>query len=113
MASEQLHFAVFLGSTRAGRQAPRVSEQVKARLEGLGHKVTILDPIEIPSFEAFHKPIHHYKAGEEIPAELRHWADLLTSVDGYAVVACEYNHAPSPALLAALDHFWKPQYLFK
>lgn len=113
ICTKPLNFAVFLGSTRPGREAPRISELVAQRLEQLGHKVTLLDPVEFPSLETFHKPIHHYKEGEEVPAELAAWASRLKAVDGFAIVACEYNHAPSPALLAVLDHFYEQQYLFK
>jgi NAD(P)H-dependent FMN reductase len=111
-STRPLKIVLIVGSTRNGRQATRVSPHVEEALKAKGAEVSVLDA-ESVNFDKFVKPFHHYKPEEEVPAEVARWAAELTAADGFAIVSPEYNHTPSPAVLAVIDHFYHGQYKFK
>jgi NAD(P)H-dependent FMN reductase len=81
-------------------------------LEGRGHHVTLIDPLE----ETYQLPLLNkmYKEyGEgDAPENMERIAGILDDADGFVVVSGEYTHSVPPALKNLLDHFQK-EYLFK
>ena len=106
-----LKIAVLLGSVRRDRMGSRASKLVVRELERRGHKVHLVDPIELqlPLLDRMYK--EHPKG--EAPEPLERLAELYRSADGFLVVSGEYNHGIPPALKNLLDHFleeyfWRP-----
>jgi len=105
---------VILGSTRTGRLAPTVGANIIKRLENRGHSITLIDPLkEEYDLPLLQKPYHHYKDPNEAPPKLKNIASIFEKADGFILISSEYNHAPPPALLNMLDHFYFNQYRFK
>jgi NAD(P)H-dependent FMN reductase len=111
MPGRALHFAVLLGTVRHNRIGIRPARFVLAECARRGHQVTLVDALELqlPLLDRMYK---EYAAGEA-PAELQQLAELYRSVDGFLIVAGEYNHGIQPGLKNLLDHFleeyfWRP-----
>ncbi|XP_055333720.1 uncharacterized protein LOC129585161 [Paramacrobiotus metropolitanus] len=113
MSSEKLNLVVFLGSVRQGRLADRVGKFIRKQLESRGHRVTILDPLELKLGEV-HQPLHFYRNPAEAPEILRTVNKTIQDADAFVAVAAEYNSAISPSLCSIMDHFppasysWRP-----
>jgi NAD(P)H-dependent FMN reductase len=110
-ASRKLSVAVLLGSVRRDRMGSRAAKLVVRELEGRGHDVHLVDPLEVqlPLLDRMYK---EHAAGEA-PENLERLATLYRGVDGFLVVSGEYNHGIPPALKNLLDHFleeyfWRP-----
>lgn len=106
-----LSIAVLLGSMRRDRMGSRAAKLVVRELERRGHKVHLVDPLELqlPLLDRMYK--EHPKG--EAPEPLERLADLYRRADGFLVVSGEYNHGIPPALKNLLDHFleeyfWRP-----
>lgn len=105
-----LNLAVILGSVRRDRIGLRVARFVVAALQGRGHQVTLVDPVEspLPLLDRMYK--EHPPGGA--PAVLERLAGVIRGADAYVVVSAEYNHSVPPALSNLLDHFLE-EYAFK
>lgn len=108
---KSLSIAVLLGSVRRDRMGARASTLVTRELERRGHKVHLIDPLELqlPLLDRMYK--EHPKG--EAPEPLEGLAQLYRRVDGFLIVSGEYNHGIPPALKNLLDHFleeyfWRP-----
>lgn len=106
-----LSIAVLLGSVRRDRMGSRAAQLVIRELERRGHRVDLVDPLDLqlPLLDRMYK--EHPKG--EAPEPLERLADLYRNADGFLVVSGEYNHGIPPALKNLLDHFleeyfWRP-----
>jgi NAD(P)H-dependent FMN reductase len=106
-----LSIAVLLGSVRRDRAGTRAAKLVVRELEQRGHRVELVDPLELqlPLLDRMYK--EHPKG--EAPETLERLADTYRKADGFLVVSGEYNHGIPPALKNLLDHFleeyfWRP-----
>ena len=106
-----LSIAVLLGSVRRDRAGTRAAKLVVRELEQRGHRVELVDPLELqlPLLDRMYK--EHPKG--EAPETLERLADTYRNADGFLVVSGEYNHGIPPALKNLLDHFleeyfWRP-----
>jgi NAD(P)H-dependent FMN reductase len=89
----------------------RAALLVIRELERRGHKVDLVDPLELqlPLLDRMYK--EHPKG--EAPESLERLAEIYRKADGFLVVSGEYNHGIPPALKNLLDHFleeyfWRP-----
>ena len=98
-----LRFAVLFGSVRSDRQGIRAARFVTEQLRRRGHEPTLVDAVEcrLPLLDRMYK---EYPKGEA-PAVLERLAALYRAVDGFVIVAGEYNHGVQPGLKNLLDHF--------
>lgn len=105
-----LNLPIILGSVRRDRIGLRVARFAAAALEGRGHQVTLVDPIEyaLPLLDRMYK---EYPRGQA-PATLERLAEVVRRADAYVIVSGEYNHSIPPALSNLLDHFLE-EYFFK
>lgn len=89
----------------------RASKLVVRELEQRGHRVDLVDPLELqlPLLDRMYK--EHPKG--EAPEPLERLAKIYRKADGFLIVSGEYNHGIPPALKNLLDHFleeyfWRP-----
>jgi NAD(P)H-dependent FMN reductase len=106
-----LSIAVLLGSVRRDRVGTRASKLIIRELERRGHRVQLVDPLELqlPLLDRMYKEHPKGKA----PEPLERLAEIYRKADGFVVVSGEYNHGIPPALKNLLDHFleeyfWRP-----
>ena len=106
-----LAIAVLMGSVRRDRMGSRAARLVIRELERRGHRVQLVDPLELqlPLLDRMYK--EHPKG--EAPEPLERLAALYREADGFLIVSGEYNHGIPPALKNLLDHFleeyfWRP-----
>src|SRR4249919_1122940 len=106
-----LSIAVLLGSVRRDRVGTRASKLIIRELERRGHRVELVDPLELqlPLLDRMYKEHPKGKA----PEPLERLAEIYRNADGFVVVSGEYNHGIPPALKNLLDHFleeyfWRP-----
>lgn len=96
---------------RRDRMGSRAARLVIRELELRGHRVELVDPLELqlPLLDRMYK--EHRKG--EAPEALERLAEIYRNADGFLVVSGEYNHGIPPALKNLLDHFleeyfWRP-----
>ena len=112
-----MRLLVFLGSARRSSppRPPRLGERVALacvrQLEAGGHAVTLVDPLELDTGQAF-RPHFAYPEGRA-PAALDALAQRIGEADAYVMVSPEYNHSMSPALAHLLNHFGSSLYSFR
>ena len=106
-----LNFLVVFGSVRRDRRGIGLARFLTAAIQGRGHSVTLVDPMEttLPLLDRMYK---EYPQGEA-PEVLERLAGQIRLADGLVLVSAEYNHSIPPALSNLLDHFleeyfWKP-----
>ncbi|MEM1130207.1 MAG: NAD(P)H-dependent oxidoreductase [Pseudomonadota bacterium] len=108
---------VFLGSRRASapprpaRLGERVARAFVGQIEGGGHQVTLIDPLDFPALDEF-KPHFSYRKGAA-PEPLDVLAGQIGKADAYVMVSPEYNHSMSPALADLLNHFGASLFAYK
>jgi NAD(P)H-dependent FMN reductase len=105
-----LNLAIILGSVRRDRIGLRVARYAVAALQGRGHQVTLVDPVEYP-LPLLDRMYKEYAQGQA-PDVLERLAEVIRRADGYVIVSAEYNHSIPPALSNLLDHFLE-EYFFK
>src|SRR6476619_461283 len=96
-----LNISVILGSVRRDRIGIRVARFAVAALQGRGHAVTLVDPLEYP-LPLLDRMYKEYAPGQA-PAVLELLAAIIKAADAYAIVSGEYNHSIPPALSNVLD----------
>src|SRR6476646_3474166 len=106
-----LRFAVLFGSMRSDRAGIRAARFILEQLRRRGHEPTLVDALEcrLPLLDRMYK---EFPKGEA-PAVMERLATLYREVDGFVIVAGEYNHGIQPGLKNLLDHFleeyfWRP-----
>src|SRR3954447_13257787 len=106
-----LRFAVLFGSMRRDRAGIRAARFILEQLRRRGHEPTLVDALEcqLPLLDRMYK---EFPKGEA-PAVMERLATLYREVDGFVIVAGEYNHGIQPGLKNLLDHFleeyfWRP-----
>src|SRR4051794_2386436 len=106
-----LRFAVLFGSMRSDRLGIRAARFAMEQLRRRGHEPTLVDALEcrLPLLDRMYK--EHPKG--EAPAVMERLATVYRAVDGFVIVAGEYNHGIQPGLKNLLDHFleeyfWRP-----
>ena len=108
--------AVLVGSMRGDRMGDRAAKWVIAELKKRGHEVVRVDALELglPLLDRMWKEIKGKPEDHaELYAKLKPLADLYERVDGFCVVAGEYNHSVQPGLANLIDYFleeyfWRP-----
>jgi len=105
-----LRFAVLFGSMRSDRAGIRAARFIVEQLRRRGHEPTLVDALEcrLPLLDRMYK--EHPKG--EAPAVMERLAALYREVDGFVIVAGEYNHGVQPGLKNLLDHFLE-EYFFR
>ncbi len=106
-----LELAVLYGSLRRDRQGIRAARFIVEQLRRRGHAPTLVDALacRLPLLDRMYE--EHPKG--EAPEPLERLAALYRRVDGFVIVAGEYNHGIQPGLKNLLDHFleeyfWRP-----
>jgi len=97
---------IIIGSTRPGRFADKPAEWISARANARGEfDVELLDlrDYPLPFFEEKASPAW---GPSENPVAKR-WQQKIDSLDGFIIVAAEYNRGPTAALKNALDYAYR------
>ena len=100
------YIPVILGSTRRGRQSPKVARFVSDRLKRTGRIETeILDLLE------YNFPLMEERLSrrEDPPPRLREYAEKINRADSIVIVTPEYNNGYPGVLKNALDYLL-PEY---
>jgi NAD(P)H-dependent FMN reductase len=105
-----LNIPVILGTVRRDRIGLRVARYAVTALQGRGHEVTLVDPVEyrLPLLDRMYKE----HAPGQAPEVLERLAGVIKAADAYVIVSGEYNHSIPPALSNLLDHFLE-EYFFR
>ena len=101
-----LKLAVITVSTRPGRVGPAISDWFvsRARAEG-GFEVVPVDLAEI-ALPLFDEP-KHPRLKDYQHDHTKRWSAIVEAADAFVFVAPEYNFAPSPVLVNALDYLFQ------
>ena len=103
---ERFYIPVILGSTRRGRQSPRVARFLAERMRRTGRIETeILDLAEY-NFPIMEERLHHR---DDPPPGVPEFASKLARADALVIVSPEYNNGYPGVLKNALDYFL-PEY---
>ena len=112
--------AVLQGSVRSERLGDRVAKWAMKQLESRGHEAVLVDAAELdlPLLNKMWKEIDGKRAPtppefQELFHKLAPIAEIYARVDGFCVVAAEYNHSVVPSLTNLIDYFleeyfWRP-----
>ncbi|GLY32460.1 NAD(P)H-dependent oxidoreductase [Kineosporia sp. NBRC 101731] len=104
MSQEPIQLAVIIGSVRAGRFGPAVTQWFAGQTRD--HSAVTVDVIDL---EQYPLPLRMPDFGEEPPVEVapvkNALGERLQRADAYVVVTPEYNHAPPAALKNAIDWY--------
>jgi NAD(P)H-dependent FMN reductase len=93
---------VIVASTRPGRLGPSVAAWFQEVARGHGRfEVELVDLAEV-NLPMFDEPQHPAK-GLYAHEHTRRWAARIATGDAFVIVTPEYNHAPPPSLVNALD----------
>lgn len=100
--------ALIVGSVRRDRQGIKVARWMERKLQGRGHQVFLVDPMELdlPLLDRM------YKEMSDPSAKLKDLREKIKGADGYLAVSPEYNHSTSAAMKNTLDYFLE-EYFFK
>lgn len=96
---------IIIGSTRPGRISPPIAQWVaKAATAHGGFDVELVDLLdhELPLLD---EPAHPRLAKYQ-HEHTRRWASKVAQADAFVFVTPEYNSAPSPSLLNAVDYLY-------
>ena len=99
-----LTISILFGSVRDGRLGIRFAKCLEQAVKSRGHTPVLIDPLEY-DFPLLHKRFSEYAPGQA-PAHMAKLSKILADSDAFILVSAEYNHAPPPALLNLLDHFY-------
>jgi NAD(P)H-dependent FMN reductase len=94
---------IIIGSTRRGRFAAHPAEWIEARARKHGaFEVELLDlrDYPMPFFDEEGSPAMTPSTDETA----RRWQKKIAGLDGFIVIAAEYNHGPTAVLKNALDY---------
>jgi NAD(P)H-dependent FMN reductase len=100
------YIPIILGSTRRGRQSPKVARFIEDRLKKTDRAETeILDLLEYN----FPMMDERLSRRDDPPARLREFADKIARADSIVIVTPEYNNGYPGVLKNALDYL-SPEY---
>lgn len=94
---------IIIGSTRPGRFADKPAEWILGRAMATGEFDVELIDLRDYSLPFFEEPASPAWAPSQ-NAEAQRWQKKIASLDGYIVLAAEYNRGPTAALKNALDY---------
>lgn len=100
--TEPLTIGIIVGSVREGRMSLPIANWVKAQIDARDEfAADLLDLAEwqLPMFAEPNPPATGKYTGEK----QRAWAATISPLDGYILIAPEYNHGISAVLKNALD----------
>jgi NAD(P)H-dependent FMN reductase len=93
---------VIVASTRPGRLGPSVATWFQEVAQAHGRfEVELVDLAEV-NLPMFDEPQHPAK-GQYAHEHTKRWAARVAAGDAFVIVTPEYNHAPPPSLVNALD----------
>jgi NAD(P)H-dependent FMN reductase len=103
-----LTIPIILGSTRRGRQSPKVARFLHQRLQAAGVQSELLDlaDYDFPIME------ERLSKRDDPPPRLREFAAKVAAADALCIVTPEYNNGIPGVLKNALDYLW-PEYARK
>lgn len=102
---------IVICSTRPGRLGPKIGawmHAIAAAREDITARLVDIADFGLPLFD---EP-RHPRLGDYAHDHTRRWAASVGAADGFAFVAPEYNHGPTPALVNALA-FLGPEWALK
>ncbi len=102
---------VVICSTRPGRLGPKIGDwfhTIAAAQDGITARLIDIADFALPMFD---EP-RHPRLGDYAHEHTKRWAASVAAADGFAFVAPEYNHGPTPALVNALT-FLGPEWALK
>lgn len=97
------HIQIIVGSTRPNRAGRKVADWYKNELKvPAGSTVEIVDLLDVnlPLLDEAMPAMYGQYANDHT----KKWSEIVNKADGFVWVTPEYNHAPSPALLNAIDY---------
>ena len=105
-----LNISIILSSVREKSQGTKAAKFILNKCLERGYNVTLIDPKEynLPLLDKMYKD---YQKGSA-PETLEKLHNILSTSDGYIIVAVEYNHSLPPALTNLMDYF-REEYFFK
>lgn len=101
-----IRIAVVTGTTRPGTKSPAVADWIAAHAAGRTDiEVSKLDIADfgLPLLDELMPPAR----GQYSKDHTRRWAEAVADYDGFIFVTPEYNHAPAPALVNAIDYLFR------
>lgn len=106
-----MNIPVIYGSVRRERKGIRAARFIIRTLEGRGHEVPFVDPVEYP-LPLLDRMYKEYDEGGA-PEVMESLARIYRSADAFVFVTGEYNHGIPPAMKNQIDHFletwfWRP-----
>ena len=111
MSDAQPTVGIVVCSTRPGRVGRKVANWFLGAAEAFdGLDATLLDLADfaLPVYDE----ARHSRFGDYEHDHTKRWAKAVGACDGFAFVAPEYNHGPSPALVNALTYLG-PEWAYK
>jgi NAD(P)H-dependent FMN reductase len=105
------HIQVIVGSTRPGRVGNKVAEWFLAQADvPAGSTVEVIDllDVDLPMLDEAMPAMYGQYANDHT----KKWSAQISKADAYVWVTPEYNHAPSPALLNAINYL-KQEWSYK
>ncbi|SYZ74744.1 putative flavoprotein [Candidatus Zixiibacteriota bacterium] len=95
------YLPIILGSTRRGRQSPKVARFIYKHLSQTGRVTT-----EILDLQEYNFPMmeERLRLRDDPPPRLQEFADKVNSADGLVIVTPEYNNGYPAPLKNALDY---------
>lgn len=94
---------VIIGSTRPGRLGlPIGSWAAGAAVRHGGFEVEVVDLVDF-DLPVFNEP-HHPRMGKYTHDRTVRWSEKIGTADAFVFVTPEYNYAPPPSLINAIDY---------
>lgn len=102
----KLKLNVIACSTRPGRQGPALAQWLARAAHGT--ELFDIEPVDLADFglPVFDEP-EHPKLQKYLHEHTKKWAASVASAQAFVFVTPEYNHAPPPSLLNAIDYLVK------
>ena len=99
-----LEITIILGTTREGRQTPRISDWIRRKIErrdDMTSRVVDLRDHPLPFYDRATLPV----SGDYGP-EGTNFAQVIAPADAFIIITPEYNHGVPAVLKNALDHIY-------
>ncbi|KAF0691194.1 Aste57867_17527 [Aphanomyces stellatus] len=106
-----LTVSVVIGSVRPGRQGLRVAKFLVSKLETVGFKVHLIDPVELKLPLLVGR--FDYLSEDQQTDGLKELKAKIVDSDAFVIVTPEYNHSYSPVVTNTLDYFFHNEYYYK
>jgi NAD(P)H-dependent FMN reductase len=99
-----LEITIILGTTREGRQTPRISDWIRRKIDrrdDMTSRVVDLRDHPLPFYDRATLPV----SGDYGP-EGTNFAQVIAPADAFIIITPEYNHGVPAVLKNALDHIY-------